>query len=182
MKRAPGRDTRPAYSDERRTWYGYGTLTRAKKSPWRRFLHDTSTVFADISIFGLPALLLALFFPDASPYGVGATALTLWITMTAVAAVIRGGWIVPLGTEVRGWVSISFWLIVLRILYYNLVITVVVFSAPALARAVGIPALSLLLAVLAGALATYAFPHLGERVYTKFDTTRTHDDEWLPDS
>lgn len=181
MKRAPGRDTRPAYSDERRTWYGYGTLTRAKKSPWRRFLHDTSTVFADISIFGLPALLLALFFPDASPYGVGATALVLWVTMTVVAAAIRGGWIVPLGTDVRGWLSISLWLVVLRILYYNLVITVVVLGALALARAAGIPALSLLLAALAGALAMYAFPHLGERVYVRFDSSSTQHDEWQLD-
>ncbi len=120
----PGRDTRPAYSSRRRTWYGHGTLTLAEKSPPNRFLHDATYIFADISIFALPALLYVMG-TDVGTTGVlSAVTLTTWLSMVAVATAIRGGWLKPLATDTLGWlafrpVSVG---IGLRVVAYNLIL------------------------------------------------------------
>lgn len=165
MKRVPGRDTKPAYSAERRTWYGHGTLTRAEKPPVRRYLHDVTYVFSELSVLGLPAIVLAFLFPDTSAYGVSAATLVAWLTMTAVAAGIRGGWIPPLATDVRGWLSLAPSLILLRVVYYNVVFLVVGFGSPALAQALEVPPVALALAAAASVLAVMIFPRLGESFY-----------------
>lgn len=167
MKRAPGRDTRPAYSSERRTWYGHGTLTRAEKPPVRRYFHDVTFVFADLSLMGLPAILLAFLFPDPSVYGVASAMLVAWMTMTAIAAGIRGGWVRPLGTEVRGWVSLSPSLILLRLFYYNLVLGSIAFGSPWIARTMGFEPLSLVLALVVSGVAVLVFPRVGEDLYRR---------------
>ncbi|MFC7231965.1 hypothetical protein ACFQMM_12110 [Saliphagus sp. GCM10025308] len=163
--RAPGRATRPAYSSERRTWYGHGTLARAEKPPVRRYLHDVTTVFAELAVLGLPAITLAFLSPDPRIYSVSSAMLVAWLTMTAVAAGIRGGWVRPLGTDVRGWLSLTPWLVVLRVAYYNLVLGAIAFGSPAVGDAVGFPPISLVVAIGSSALAALAFPRLGEWVY-----------------
>lgn len=101
----PGRDTRPAYNSTRRTWYGHGTLTLAEKSGLNRFLHDATYVFADISIFSLPALLYVMLADSSSAGVLTAATLTAWLGMVFVATTIRGGWLKPLATDTLGWLS-----------------------------------------------------------------------------
>jgi len=165
MKRVPGRDTRPAYSDKRRTWYGFGTLTRAKKSPFGQYLHDIMYVFSELSVLGLPAIMLAFMYPDPSAYGVTSAVLITWLTMTTVGAGIRGGWVPPLGTEIRGWVSLAPSLIVLRLLYYNAVIAILSFGSPWLAEFLSFEPLTIVFAFVGSLLAVLVFPRLGESVY-----------------
>ncbi|ELY46044.1 hypothetical protein C496_02140, partial [Natronorubrum tibetense GA33] len=74
----------------------------------------------------------------------------------------------PLATETLGWVAISPLLIVLRLVYYNLALSVAVFGGVWLAGAVGIPALSLVVALVVSVASMLAFPRLAESVYDTF--------------
>ncbi|MDQ2051551.1 hypothetical protein RBH26_13800 [Natronolimnohabitans sp. A-GB9] len=163
--RVPGRQTRPAYSTTRRTWYGYGHLTRAEKSGFGRYLHDCSYVFGDVSVFSLPVLFAIVVAPGAGAFDATAAGLLAWATMVAVGAAIRGGWITPLATETLGWVSVTPVLLGFRLIYYNCALGLAVFGGVALADAVGYAPLSLLVAITVTALATLAFPRLAQSFY-----------------
>ncbi|WP_019992068.1 hypothetical protein [Natronorubrum tibetense] len=164
----PVRQTRPATSATRRTWYGLGKLSRAEKSGFGRFLHDCSHIFGDISILALPTLFAIVAAPGPGIYDATAAGLLAWMAMVVVGTLIRGGWIRPLATETLGWVAISPLLIVLRLVYYNLALSVAVFGGVWLAGAVGIPALSLVVALVVSVASMLAFPRLAESVYDTF--------------
>jgi len=180
-KRIPGRQTRPAYSTKRRSWYGLGKLATLEKNAYGRFLHDVVYVFSEVAILGLP-VLLAIAMTDASGYyGVTAGAMVAWITMVAIGALIRGGWIRPFATETLGWVTFTPTLLFLRVIYYNFVLFLSGYGATALASAVGLAPLSLVLAAAIAVLAALSFPRLGESVARWRTASRvTHPpDEWL---
>lgn len=162
MEDAPGRDTRPAYSRRRRTWYGLGHITSAEKDPIGCYLHDVVTVFTDISVLSLPALYVVSRTPEDGYFGVVSSALVVWMTMTVVAAAIRGGWVRPLATDTLGWVSITPSLVGLRIVYYNAVLLGASFGSVAIVGALGVPRASLALAFAIGLGSVLAFPRLGE--------------------
>lgn len=164
-RRAPGRQTRPAYSATRRTWYGYGRLAHVEKSAFGRVLHDCPHVFGDVSLPALPVLFAVMAAPGRGVYDATAACLVGWMTMVAVGTTIRGGWIRPLGTETLGWVALAPSLIALRVVYYNGSLAVAVFGGLALADAVGYAPLSLIVAFAVAVASTLAFPRLGESVY-----------------
>lgn len=163
--RAPARQTGPARSRTRRTWYGYGTLTSVEKSGFGRFLHDVSYVFADVSIPALPVLFAIVATASQSGYGPVGAGLVAWATTTVVGTAIRGGWIRPLATPTLGWVSVTPSLVALRVLYYNSLLGLAAFGSVAVASAVGIAPLSLALAFLASLLGTLSFPRIAESTY-----------------
>lgn len=160
----PGREPGPARTRVRRSWYGHGTLTRVEKTPVSCFLHDLFFTFADVSIAGLPALVLVVGNAGSDPFGAATAALVAWLTMAAVAAAIRGGWLSPVATDTPGWISITLPLVVLRLLYYNLVLGVAAFGSVAAAAALGTPPASLALAFGLALAATLAIPRLAESV------------------
>lgn len=172
MKKAPGRDTRPAYSRERRTWYGHGTLTRAEKSGFGRVLHDASYIFGDISVLSLPVLLIIMSVdpPDDGLLTLGA--LVAWMTMWAVGTTIRGGWISPLATDTLGWVSLRPALLGLRLVYYNLVIAVGAVGGLLVERTLETPygASAMVFAFVGATVATLSFPRLAESLARWLDS------------
>ncbi len=161
----PVRQTEPAYSATRRTWYGYGTLARSEKSRFGQFLHDCSHIFGDVSVLSLPVLFAIMAAPGTGVYDATAAGLLAWMTMVAVGTAIRGGWIKPIATDTLGWVSLTPSLIVLRILYYNIVLAAAAFGGPALAIATGVGPLSLVVAGLLAVGSMLAFPRLAEGFY-----------------
>ncbi|NGM69409.1 hypothetical protein G6M89_10380 [Natronolimnobius sp. AArcel1] len=165
--RAPGRQTGPATSTTRRTWYGYGKLSRTEKSGFGRFLHDCSSIFGDISMPALPMLLVVLLNPDPSGFGPVGAAIVTWATLILVGTLIRGGWIKPFATDTLGWVSITPVLVLVRIVYFNSAIALAVFGSTSLAAALGIEPLVLVFAALISAVAALAFPRVGESVYRR---------------
>ncbi len=164
-KSKPGRQTEPAYSSTRRTWYGYGSLARTEKSGFGRVLHDCSNIFGDVSILSLPVLFAIMAAPGPGIYDATAAGFLAWMTMVAVGTAIRGGWIKPLATDTLGWVSITPSLIVLRLVYYNLALAVAAFGGPALAIATGVGPLSLVVAAGVAILSMLCFPRLAESTY-----------------
>ncbi len=60
--------------------------------------------------------------------GVKSAAFLGWMTMVLGAALIRGGWVSPLFTDIPGWVSITPILVVLRVLYFNLALAVAAYG------------------------------------------------------
>ncbi len=163
--RCPTRDTRPAISRERRSWYGMGSLTRVEKSGFGQFLHDISYIYADITVFGLPVLLYVwMTYPDTE-LGVTAPALAAWTVMIVVATLLRGGWIAPLRSETLGWVSTRPSLLTLRAVYYNLTLGVGVYGSVALARLTGLPAVGIGTAVVVATLGVMAFPRIADISY-----------------
>lgn len=167
MDDPPGRDTELARSHQRRTWYGHGQLTRVEKGGINRFLHDLTYTFADVSVFGLPAIYLVFLAAGTGAFGGRAVMLVAWVTMTITAAAIRGGWITPLGTETPGWVSFSPLLAVVRLLYYNFAIATTVAASLLLAESVGSPPSSLGFTVGIAFVTTMAFPRVAEAVYRR---------------
>jgi len=136
-RRGPsGRETDVAHSNVRRVWYGYGQLTRAKKSGFGIFLHDTVRLYAEVSILSLPALFAIMATPATAWLDAKATGLVAWLTMTVVGTLVRGGWVRPLGTPALGWVRVSPSLLVLRIGYFNLALAVAAFGGVAVGATV----------------------------------------------
>ncbi|MCU4972631.1 hypothetical protein OB955_07750 [Halobacteria archaeon AArc-m2/3/4] len=164
---APGRQTGPATTATRRSWYGHGTLTRVEKSPVNRYLHDVTYVFADVSIPSLPVLFVVMMTSVEAGFGAVPATMVGWATLVAVAAAIRGGWIQPLATDTPGWVAVTPSLVVLRLVYYNLLLFAVAYGSVALADLVGRPAASLGFAFAIALLATVLFPRVAESVYRR---------------
>lgn len=164
MDSPPGRETRPANSRQRRTSYGMGELTRKENDPLGCFLHDSAHVFADVSTLSIPVLYYVMMATEINFYGAGSATLVAWTTTTVVAALLRGGWVRPLGTDVRGWVSITPVLVGLRLVYYNLALLAAAFGGVAVASVAGVPAASFGVAVAVATATAMAFPRLAEIV------------------
>ena len=164
MRKVPGRDTGPAYSPERRTWYGYGSLSRQEKDGFGRFLHDATYIFGDISTMALPSFFYVMAADTADSSAMTAGALVAWMTMWVVGTTIRGGWIRPFATETLGWVSLRPSLLGLRLIAYNGVILVAAAGGVAVADVVPMRYASLLFAFLVASLFTLSFPRVAESV------------------
>ncbi len=124
----PGRETAAARTTERRTWYGYGHLTRTEKSGVGVFLHDATRIFAEVTVFSLPVLLFVMDYPATGWFDAKATGLVAWAVAVFIGTLVRGGWIRPLATDTLGWVTLAPSLLVLRIPYYNGVMALAVFG------------------------------------------------------
>jgi len=118
-RRTHGRESAAARSRERRVWYGYGQLARAEKSRFGVFLHDTTRLFAEISILSLPVLLFVMEYPAAGRFDAKATGLVAWIAAVVAGTLVRGGFVQPLATRTPGWVTLSPSLLLARIPYFN---------------------------------------------------------------
>ena len=162
--RALGRKTRPAYSRQRRTWFGWGQTGSAEKSIFEQFLHDIPYVFLEVFGLSLPASYYILSTVLDGGYGITGTAFVAVLTMTIVATVIHIGLIRPLATETLGWVSITPALVGVRLVYYNLALLLVAYGGVALATLVAYPPISLGVAVVVGGVAMLAFPRFAEAV------------------
>lgn len=167
MSDPPGRDTRTARSDRRRSWYGTGKLITVEKNGFGRWLDDVAYAFADISIAGLPILWYVLLSEDLGYFGLKSAALVAWLTMVLGAATIRGGWITPLGTDVPGWVTPSLSLAVLRLGFYNAALGVAAYGGVWVAGAVGVDYASVVVSFLTGAVAVGAFPRFADVYYRR---------------
>lgn len=163
---APGRDTRPAYSTQRRTWYGHGQLTTAEKGAFNRFLHDMAYVFADISIFGLPALTYVMATDSGDRAILTGATLSAWTTIVLVATAIRGGWLKPLATDTLGWLALTPApaLVGLRLLAYNFIIVVAGSGGVELATLIAVPGGSIAIAAVLALVSTLAVPRIAETV------------------
>jgi hypothetical protein len=89
----PGRESAAARSTERQIWYGYGQLTRAEKSRFGVFLHDTTRLFAEVSVFSLPVLLFVMEYPATGWFDAKATGIVAWLTAVIVGTLVRGGFV-----------------------------------------------------------------------------------------
>ena len=165
----PGRETRPARSRERRTWYGHGQLARAELNGPGRFIHDSLRVSADVSVASLPALLYVLLAGGVGAYGPRTAVFAGLLSMALVGTAVRGGWITPLATSVLGWVSLSPTLAALRVVYYNLALAVAAYGGTAVATAVDTPPVSLAVAVFVGVAAALSFPRVAEATARTLD-------------
>lgn len=162
-----GRQTRQAESSARRGWYGHGESVSIEKSGFGRFLDDLAYVFADVSVTGLPALWYVLLSPDVRAFGPKTTTLLAWTAMVLTGAVIRGGWVRPPWTDVRGWVSLRSWLVLFRLCYYNPVLLVAAYGGGVLAGTAYGRVAPVGFALGLGVLAAAAFPRLGEAFYRR---------------
>jgi hypothetical protein len=162
MPEPPGRDTRPANSTSRSDWYGHGTAVTVEKSAFGRFIDDVVFVFADISFTSLPFFLYLLSSPNAVASGSKPATLVVWLSMVLVGAAVRGGWITPPGTSVKGWISLSPWLLLLRLLYYNSVLVVAFFGSRVLSTSLDSQLATVGFGLVLGALAIAVLPRIAE--------------------
>ena len=124
----PGRETAAAESNERRSWYGYGHLTRTEKNGVGLFLHDATRIFGEVTVLSLPVLLFVMDYPATGWFDAKATGLVAWAVALLVGTLVRGGWIRPLASETRGWVSLYPTLLALRVPYFNAVMALAIFG------------------------------------------------------
>ena len=164
----PRREPEAADSTERRIWYGYGTLGRAEKDPLGMLLQDVIRIYGEVTVLSLPILLLVHILPPGVWYDATGTALVAWILMTLVGTLIRGGWVQPLATDTPGWVTLSPWLLVLRVLYFNGTFVVAAFGGVYLGAALGWAPVGLLWSGAVAILSTLLFPRIGEETAIRF--------------
>jgi len=159
--RHSGRETAAAESRKRRTWYGYGHLTWVEKNWFGVFLHDITRIYAEISVFSLPALFGISLYPATTFVDVTAMALVAWMMMVLTGTLIRGGSIAPLATTSPGWVTLAPTLIVLRVAYFNFGMLIASFGGLALAAVAG-TAVGLLWAGGSATVLVLLFPRTAE--------------------
>ena len=128
------------------------------------FLDDVAYAFAEISFLGLPALYAVVVGAELAYFGAKAGLFAAWMAMVLVAALIRGGWLTPLATDIPGWVSLKPSLIGVRLVYYNAVMGGAAYLGGAFAAA-GHPVLSVVCPVVVGAGAVGLFPAVADRAY-----------------
>lgn len=162
----PGRQTEAAESSRRRSWDGNSLGSVTEKDPVGLLLDDAAYVFADVSIFAIPVLYTVMMTSPARWYGTKASALVAWAVMVGLGTLIRSGWVHPLGTDVRGWVSMTPWLVAFRLVYFNAALAAAAYGGEAVAQ-FGSPAGSLAVAVAVGALSVAVFPRLAESFYLR---------------
>ena len=163
MSDRPSRQTRAAESRRRQSWHGMGEGTASEKDRVGVLLDDVTYVFADVSVFALPTLAWVLTSADLDWFGVKAMTPAAWIPMVLVGALIRGGWIRPVGTDVRGWVTMTPWLVLFRLGYYNAALAAAAFGGATLSAWSPLAAVGF--AVTVGVIAAWAFPRLAESFY-----------------
>ncbi|SFF88110.1 hypothetical protein SAMN04488063_0637 [Halopelagius inordinatus] len=169
MRDHPARDSRPARTSLRRSWAGHGRLITVEKDPLGRYLDDVVRMFADVSIPVLPSLLFVLVSADLRFFGVKSGAFFWWMSVTAAATFVRGGWVDPPFTDVPGWVAVTPVLVALRIVAFNGALLLAAYGSGAVASAVGVPVLAPVLAVCVGVGTALGFPRLAEVVYEAAD-------------
>ena len=171
MPQPPGRDTKPAHSRKRRTWAaGDGSLATVEKDGFGLWIDDVVYAFADISIPCLPVLYLVLVTSGVEFFGTKSAAMVAWTAMMLGAGTLRGGWVSPLGTSVRGWVSLTLPLVALRLVYYNLVLGVAAYGGGAVGTTLALPLVSVVFALLVGGLGIGVFPRLAEAYCRRLPT------------
>ena len=168
-ERPPGRETRPAYSRKRRTWYGHGQLARTELNGTGRFIHDTLRLSADVFLGSLPILLFVMLAGGLGAYGPRTAVLVAVLSLTLVGTAVRGGWIQPLATGTLGWVALTPSLVALRVVYYNSALAVAAYGGVAVATAVETPPVSLGVAVFVGVAAALSFPRVAEATARTLD-------------
>jgi hypothetical protein len=176
----PGRETAAARSGERRIWYGYGSLTRTEKNGLGLFLHDTTRVFAEVSVLSLPCLVLIMATPPSGLFDAKATGLLAWLTMTLSGTFVRGGWVRPLASTTPGWVRLAPPLLVLRLGYFNAVMLLAAFGGLAVGGPPGGPLLGLAWAGSVAVLGTLLFPRVAEKCVAWRGRSRTLQDDPPP--
>ncbi|WP_101297413.1 hypothetical protein [Halegenticoccus soli] len=164
MSDPPSRQTKAAQSRRRWTWSGLGEGAQAEKDGFGLFIDDVVFVFAEISVLSLPVLYAVMVTEPQSYFGAKTSALVAWMTMVAVGALIRGGWVTPLGSDVPGWVSLTPSLILLRFAYYNLLLGGVAYGGAALALEQS-PLGSIVFAVVGSSVAIGAFPAVADAYF-----------------
>ena len=161
----PTRQTRAAQERRRSSWYGLGTAQRAEKDGVGVFLDDVVYVFADISLGSLPVLFLVMVGESPGRYGAETGVLVVWAVTVLVAALIRGGWITPLGTDVPGWVSLTPLLVAVRVPYYNGLFAVCAYLTGVVLELTHYQILSVLGPAFVGGVAIAAFLAVADQVY-----------------
>ncbi|QCJ46516.1 hypothetical protein [Haloprofundus sp. MHR1] len=160
----PGRTTETAESRQRWGWSGHGEGAKVEKDAVGLFLDDVAYAFADISVSALPAILAVYMLGDIRPFGARTATLVAWLTMVVVAAVIRGGWVTPLGSDVPGWVTLAPSLVLLRFLYFNAALALAGYGGAAISGELALPLESVGFAFVVGVLSAALFPRLAEDV------------------
>jgi len=168
----PGRESAAARSTERQIWYGYGQLTRTEKSRFGVFLHDTTRLFSEISVFSLPVLLFVMEYPATGWFDAKATGIVAWLTAVVVGTLVRGGFVRPLGTSTPGWVTLSPSLLLARVPYFNVGLALAIFGGLRVEQTIpGLAPMSGAVGVVAGlawaagvaTLLSLCFPRFAER-------------------
>lgn len=162
-ERVPGRKTRPAYTDRRRTWFGWGQIGYAEKNVFGRFLHDLPYVFLEVFVAGLPAIWYIFATAPVVGFGVKDTGFVAWMTMIIVATLVHMGLVRPLATDTLGWVSITPTLVGLRVVYYNAALLAAAYGG-VLVAGVTSPLIPVAVAAILAGVAMLAFPALAEAV------------------
>lgn len=163
MTQPPGRNTKPAQSRKRRSWAaGDGSITTVEKDGFGVWIDDIVYAFADISVPSIPILYIVLTTAGIEFFGVKNAAMIVWMTMVVGAGTIRGGWVTPLATDVRGWVSITPSLILLRLLYYNIVIALATYGGGTVGTTLSLPLVSIAFAFITGVIGVGIFPRVAE--------------------
>lgn len=162
MSDVPGRETDVAETGRRWSWSGHGEGGVAEKSGFGLFIDDLVFVFAELSVLSLPALYHVLTTTGVSYGGIKGSTMVAWMTMVLGGALLRGGWIKPVGSDVRGWVSLTPELVALRIGYYNFALLVAGYGGGFLGSIT--PVLSVTTSLVLGAVAIAVFPRLAEVV------------------
>ena len=161
MSNPPGRQTKTARDRRRRSWDGdsFGAMT--EKDSVGLFLDDIAYVFADVSVFAIPVLYWVLVGTGIEWYGAKSSAMVAWLTMVVGGALVRGGWVTPLATDVPGWVSLTLRLVLLRLVYFNAALGAAVYGGIVIVSA-GTPIASVPYAFAVGVLAVGFFPRIAE--------------------
>ena len=171
MPQPSGRNTKAAQNRERRTWTaGAGGVTTIEKDGFGLWIDDITYAFAEISVTSLPILYIVLVTAGTEFFGAKSAATIGWLTMVVVAGTIRGGWVTPLATDVPGWVSITPSLVMLRLIYYNLVLAVVTYTGGMIGTTLALPLVSIAFAILVAGLATGIFPRIADKAYQVFSS------------
>lgn len=166
MSQSAGRNTKAAQSRERRTWAaGAGSVTTIEKDGFGLWIDDIVYAFTEISVTSLPILYIVLTTAGIEFFGAKNAAMIAWMTMVVVAGTIRGGWVTPLATDVPGWVSMTPSLIVLRLIYYNLVLAVTTYAGGMIGTTLALPLVSVIFAILVAGLAAGIFPRIADEVF-----------------
>jgi hypothetical protein len=135
-----------------------------EKGLFAQYLHDVPTLFAEVFVLGFPAIAYVFVADFDGGAGLAGVAFVLWMTMTAVGTAVHAGTLRPPFTDVLGWVTLAPSLVVLRIVYYNLVLVGGVHASAALASAAGNATVGLIAVAAIGTLSMLVFPALADAV------------------
>jgi hypothetical protein len=165
MSDPPSRNIRPARSRRRQSWSVHGGRTVEEKDAFGAWINDIEYAFGDVSGLSLPILAYVAYTGNPRYFGVTYAALLAWMTMVVSVGTIRGGWVVPLATDIHGWVSLKPSLILLRIFYYNIALAVAIYASTLIGLMINWPPITTLVAILIGAVAIGLFPRLADEYY-----------------